>query len=291
MGRKCRRRWKNGNSKNIDAAALNRIASTDVIGVMAMNMDPAGLKEFLKTIGMDGMANMFLSKQNLTLDELLEASKGQFVMALSDLKMKDTVTTVSYDGSTPVTMPTTKSDMSFIFAANVNKKATFEKLQSMATAEAPAGSFVSQLTNDWFVAGNKTEAVNGFATGANTKHAFTEKLSGHPFGFYLDIQRLLKTNFTKDPFAQSMLAESAALWKDMVMVSNEYKNGASTSEFTVNFVDGKTNSLKQLNQYFEKLNAAKKANKVAMEHDINNMTTDSTAPLTQAPPAEAAPKN
>jgi len=273
-------KWK---FKNVDASVLDRIPSDNVIGVMAMNTDPQGLKEFLKTIGVDGMANMFLSKANTSLDEVLSATKGQFVMALSDLQMKDTTVhfqTASGDQS----FTSSKPDMSFLFATNVNQKASFEKLMNIVKPQVPEGSFAYQLNNDWFVAGNKAAAVNGFLSGNTTKHAFTDKISGHPFGFYLDVQRLLKTDFKGGAMAKSMLAESAAMWQDVVMVADEYKDGVATSEITINMVDGKTNSLKQLNQYAEKMHAAYKANKVAMENDMQNMSVDSTTTTTAPPP-------
>ena len=283
-------KWK---FKNVEASVLDRIPSDNVIGVMAMNMDPAALKDFLKTIGVDGMANMFLSKANTSLDEILNATKGQFVMALSDLQMKDT--TMRFQTSAgEQSYTSSKPDMSFIFATDVNQKASLEKLLNIVKPQIPEGSFAYQLNNDWFVAGNKPEAVNGFASGAKTKHAFADKISGHPFGLYLDVQRLLKTNFTKEPAAQSMLAASAAVWQDMVMVANEYKNGVATSDLTINMVDGKTNSLKQLNQYIEKMHAIHKANKVAMGNEGQDTpAVDSVAipGVMPPPPAVEEPKH
>lgn len=284
--RKAMDKWK---FRNVDASVLNRIPSNNVIGVMAMNMDPAAMKDFLKTIGVDGMANMFLSKANTSLDEVLSATKGQFVMAVSDLQMKDTVIrvqTAAGEQSYPVPA---KPDMSFLFATDVNQKASLQKLLDIVKPQLPEGSFSYQLNNDWFVAGNKPEAVNAFAAGNKTSHPFADKISGHPFGFYLDVQRLLKTNFSKDPYAQSMLAASAAVWQDVVMVANEYKNGVASADFTVNMVDGKTNSLKQLNQYIEKMHAADKAHKVAMGTDSQNMPADSATTTTE-PPAVVEPK-
>jgi hypothetical protein len=275
--------------KDIDPAVLDRIPSQNVIGVFAMNLDPMGIKEIFKTMGLDGMANMFLSKQNLTLDEVLDATKGQFVMALSDLQMKDT--TISYggkEGGQVSTFTTSRPDMSFLFAADVAKKATFDKLLTLAKTETPELPVTYQLNNEWFVAGNKQDAVTAFAAGNTTKHAFTEKLKGHYCGFYLDIQRLLKTEFSKDPSFKSMLGEAAAVWQDVVMVASEYKDGVATGEMTINFVDGKTNSLKQINQFIEKMNAAKKANKVAYEDNGVNVYADTTATFTTPPPPSPA---
>ncbi|RYF86919.1 MAG: DUF4836 family protein, partial [Chitinophagaceae bacterium] len=79
-------KWK---FKNVDAAVINRIPSENVIGAMAMNMDPQGLREFMKALGVDGFINMALQKMDMTMDEILSATKGEFVMALTDLQMKD----------------------------------------------------------------------------------------------------------------------------------------------------------------------------------------------------------
>lgn len=270
-------KWK---FKKVDAATVNRIPSQNVIGAMAMNMEPEGLKEFLKAIGMDGFINMALQKANMTIDEIIGATKGEFVMAVTDLQMKDTVITMpSYGDEQAMSMPTRTPDMNILFATTVNNKASFEKMMTTFTQEAGKIPFAYQLNNDWFVAGNKAETVNAFATGSgNNKHPFTDKISGHPFGFYLDIQRLLKTNFTEDPAAKSLLAESAAVWQDLVMVANEYKDGVASSELVINMVDTKTNSLKQLNNFVEKLNASRKANKVAFEGDRGVDSVEVAAP-------------
>lgn len=286
-GKEMQKAMANWKFKDIDPAVLDRIPSQNVIGVFAMNMDPMGLKEFFKTLGLDGMVNMVLSKQNLTLDELIGATKGQFVMAMTDLQMKDTTFNYGGEDSGQVSsFKTTQPDMTFLFAADVAKKPTFDKLLNLMKEESPEAKFAYQLNNDWFVAGNKAEAVNAFAAGTTTKHAFTDKLKGSYCGFYLDVQRLLKTNFTKEPMGQSMLSEAANVWQDVVMTCGEYKDGVATAEITINMVDTKTNSLKQINQFIERLNAAKKANKVAMEERMmNGMGIDSVA----APQVEALP--
>ena len=291
-GKEMQKAMANWKFKDIDPAVLDRIPSQNVIGVFAMNLDPLGLKEMIKALGFDGLANMFLAKQNLTLDELLSATKGQFVMALTDLQMKDTTITYGEAGDQAASFTTTRPDMSILFAADVAKKPTFDKLLGMVKEETPEMPFAYQLNNDWFVAGNKVDAVNAFAAGNTTKHSFTDKLKGSYCGFYLDVQRLLKTNFTKEPMGQSMLAEAAAVWQDVVMTAGEYKDGVATAEMTINFVDSKTNSLKQINQFIEKMNAAKKANKVAYEGNNGvEVYADSTeATLAPPPPVEASPK-
>lgn len=279
------------NFKKVDAAVLDRIPSENVIGVMAMNIDPMGIKEIFKTIGLDGMANMFLSEKGFTLDEVLGATKGEFVVAVSDLQMKDTTISFSYGEGQTYSNKISKPDVNVLVATSVNKKASFQKLLNIfnedSTEKLP---FTYQLNDEWFVAGNKPEAINAFVSGKTTKHVFTDKISGSYGGVYIDIQRLLNSNLSEKPAAKNMLAASAAVWKDLVAVTKEYKNGVATAEFTINMVDSKTNSLKQINQYIEKMNAINKEQRMAREKEtdifddsLNSMVPPPPPPVVEQP--------
>jgi hypothetical protein len=43
------------------------------------------------------------------------------------------------------------------------------------------------------------------------------------------------------------------MWQDVVASGGEYKDKATAFEFEINLVDKNTNSLKQLNQYIDKM--------------------------------------
>lgn len=276
-------------ARKIDADILKRIPSTDIIGVMAANVDPESLREFIKAMGADGFLNMMMAEANITTDDLFNATNGQFVMAITDLQMKDTTMSIDMGDGEDYSHTTSAPDMSFLFASNVNKKTSFEKLMTVVNQSGPSNAFAYKLDDKWFVAGNKTAAVDGFMAGKATNHSFADKISGYPFGFYLDLSRLLKTNFTKDSAAKEMLGQSAAVWQDMVATVGEFKNGYLSSEMVINMVDKKANSLKQLNQFFEKLNTIRKKNKVAMDDDMNSDTSGFDVMVTP-PPAEEVPE-
>jgi hypothetical protein len=285
MGKEMQELMKKWSSKNVEASVLNRIPSNNIIGVVAANVDPNSLQEFFKALGLDGIINMALSKQDLTLNELINATKGEFVLAFSDLSMQKQTFTLPADGDTPASNYTSqRPDLTVLFATNVNQKPTFDKLLNAMNEQAPAAPFAYKVNNDWFVASTKTEAVDGFLAGNSGRKDFADKISGHPFGMYLDFQRLLKTNFTEDASGKGMLSESASMWKDLVATGGEYKDGASRGEMVVNLVDSKTNSLKQLNRYFEKMYQASQKNKMAYESEPNDPdTTMATAPSAASP--------
>lgn len=276
--------FKKYEGRKVDAAVLNRIPSQNIIGVMAGNFDPESIKEFFKYIGADGFLNMMLAESNMTVDEIFDATTGQFVMALTDLQMKDTTITYDFGEGEPYTSTTSSPDMNVLFASGVNKKSLFEKMLTALKGEAPEMPFSYQLTDKWFAAGNKQATIDAFMTGKTTDHAFTSKISGHPFGMYLDLKRLLQTNFSKDSAAIEMLNASANVWEDMVATTNEFKDGSLTSEMVINMVDKKTNSLKQLNQFIEKMYTIQKKHKPAFDAMDEEIISDSL--MVMPPPAE-----
>jgi hypothetical protein len=254
--------------KNIDADVLARISAENVVGVFAMNYPPEGLKEFLKMLGVDGMANGFMGEMGYSVDEFVKANKGDLIVAVSDFEIKTVVDTMpAYEeGAAPYTYTKTDPSAKVLFAVSINDKPAFDKMVGIVKAkmgEIPEGSMpkISYTLNDkWFAAGNSEEQVNKFvAGGANNKQAFVSKLAGHPAGMYVDLQKILKTSeAAADSSSKAALTESVKLWEDILFTYGELGNGAMSSHCEINFVDKNTNSLKQLNQYADKLAATRK---------------------------------
>lgn len=255
--------------KNLDADALARIPSDNVTGVLAWNYPPEGLKEFLKLGGLDGMTNGFLGEMGYSIDEFVKANKGDLLVAVTDFNIKsEQVTYPSYEeGGAPYTYTKTTPDMKVLFAVSINDKPAFDKMVGIIKAkvgDVPEGSMpkISYSLNDkWFAAGNAEDQVNKFlAGGANNKQPFIGKISGHPFGMYVDLQKILKTSeaASTDSSTKVVLAESVKMWQDILATGGEINDGAMSSHFEINLVDKNTNSLKQLNQYADKLAATRK---------------------------------
>ena len=255
-------------SKNVSASLINRIPSQNVVGALAINIDPAGIREFLRAAGLDGMVNGFLGQVNYSLDELINATKGEFLVAVSDLQMKEQAVTLPpgyekyMDKNQIQNMRTTKPDMKLIFATSVNDRASFEKLINISKEKmGPATASVNFKLNDqWFVAGNNAEAVDQFLAGGNHNIPFADKISGHPFGLFVDIQKILQSGRTmlKNAADSAEYNVNSKMWRDITATGGEYKNASITSSMEVNLVDQSTNSLKQLNQYGNQMSAAKK---------------------------------
>ncbi|HYH16931.1 MAG TPA: hypothetical protein VD794_16980, partial [Flavisolibacter sp.] len=160
-------------------------------------------------------------------------------------------------------------DMKFLMAASVNNQAAFEKLvdiikkQPRDTANTSAVDY--KIENKWFAVSNEPGYTNKFLAGGNNKLAFTDKIAGHPFVGYFDIQKILKS--TESTMASELekgtMAASIRLWQDVVMYGGEYKNGKMTYKVDINLLDKNTNSLQQLNNYGAQLYTLNKQHKKA----------------------------
>jgi len=236
-----------------------------------MKIEPEGIKGFLKASGLDGMANGYLSQLNLTLDEIIQATKGQFLIAVSDLNFVDREVSVpdGYGGKS--NYQDSKTDVNILFASSVNNRQSFEKLLGIAKQQmsgADSSKIKLKVTDEWFVASNKTETADKFLAGGNNNLAFADKISGHPFGLYVDIQKFIKSRQLKlkNSYDSALYDANIKLWQDIVATGGEYKNGTSTGEFVLNLVDKSTNSLKQLNLYADKMANEQKKRRSEYDH-------------------------
>jgi hypothetical protein len=253
-------------SKEISADLVNRIPSQNVVAAFVMNYPPEGLKEFMRVLGVDGVVNGFLGEANYSIDEFIKANKGDMIIAVTDFSVAKRTDTMQMDGSKPMTYSQSGPTAKVLFATSINDKAAFDKLVGIVKAR---GGEISRgmpemtynINNNWFAIGNSGDHVNKFLAGGKNKQAFADKISGHPFGGYIDIQKLLKSMDADHTDSSGKVLSNASLkmWQDVIITGGEYKNGALAGEVEINFMDKNTNSLKQLSLYFEQLSKMMKS--------------------------------
>jgi Domain of unknown function (DUF4836) len=274
-------------AKPLSEDVINRIPSQNVVSVFAMNYPPAGLNEFLKATGIDGMTNGFLGRMGYSIEEFIKANKGELLISVSDLEIKTKEKVMDMgEGQEPYKYSTTEPDMKVLFAASVNDKPAFDKLIGIALAETKGMTSANtpeihyKLDNNWFAASNSQEHVEKFLAGGSTKNAVADKISGHPFGFYIDIQKIIKSGeaSVKDSSDKAAMTASVNMWQDAIATGGAYKDKALDFEFEINLVDKNTNSLKQLNQYINTMY------KIQSEKKKKYMDYDNSADTIAAPP-------
>ncbi|HUS01910.1 MAG TPA: DUF4836 family protein, partial [Chitinophagaceae bacterium] len=72
----------------INTDMIKRLPSQNVAGVMAFHFTPGNLLQMIKLTGLDGFINLFLGQKGLTLDDIMKATKGDILFAVTDVTLK-----------------------------------------------------------------------------------------------------------------------------------------------------------------------------------------------------------
>lgn len=251
------------NFGNASKDMVNRIPSQNVALAMVANYPPEVIRDVLKVSRLDGMVNSFLGNMNITLDDVIKSIKGEMVISVSDFKMKEQqVVKPAFYQEDPSGMPG-MPDMNILIAGSINDRASFDKVANVISTQfqgKPLPIPVNyKVENGWFAVSNSSQQVDQFLSGNGNQQAFADKISGHPYGMYIDIQKILSV--MNSPSGQNMFGgmimdASMKMWQDVVITAGEFKNGYMVSEMEINLVDKETNSLKQLYQYLGQIGNA-----------------------------------
>jgi hypothetical protein len=249
--------YKKYGGRNIDEDMLKRLPQKDVAAVFAMSFKPEGIKEFLKLLGVEGYANMGLAFAGFTLDDFIKANKGDILIAVSDFKKsKDTVVTDSAGNTTMANINKFSVSPDVLFATSIGDKDAFNMLIKAGEKfgkNIPADFPISYNSNGkYFGIGNSKENVDKFVAGTSSNNAdFINKITGNPFGGYINLQYLMRTfeSDVKDSSAKIAFDASVKMWDNVYMKGGKYEDGGMNQSIEINLLDKNTNSLKQLNQY------------------------------------------
>jgi hypothetical protein len=241
---------------NLNTDMLKKIPGQDVAFVFAMNYPPEGLKEILQLAGVDGIVNGLIGMLGISIDDFVKAMKGDMLFAVSDFNVKDTKS--SFDpGNDSMTFTKPEPDAKVLFATSINDKASFDKIADVLKKEISKQGGTEDLDkikytvkDNWLIAGNSQEIVDGFAAGKTNEHSFISKISGHPMGGYIDLKKILGSINSKETEEfKNIISGEGNIWDNIIFYGGEMKSGAMTGHFEVNMIDKKTNSLKQFNNY------------------------------------------
>jgi len=277
-----------GGSINTDM--IKTIPSQNVLGVLAMNYKPEAIKELIKLMGMDGFLNMYSSQMGFNLDDFVKANKGDLTLAFSDLSLKNGSALNNQAGEDSTMPPFTKPDFNVLFSVSIGDKTSFQKLldagKKIGGEMGRNDTSIAYGQNDKvFAITNHQHFLNDYLAGnANNKYDFIDKLSGHSVGLYIDIHKILSVVANEkinDADKKLLMDESLKLWNNIYVTTGDFKDNALTGHTEINLIDQSTNSLKQLNHYFD---AIAKVEKEKM--DKQKSETSITDSLMVPPPID-----
>jgi len=263
----------------INMDMIKNIPSQNVIGLLAFNFKPEGIKELIKLTGADGLVNTYAQQMGFSLDDISKATNGDFLLAFSDLKIPKTSVNKNDSSEDNSEYDNFKPEFNYIFSVGIGDKASFQKIINVLKktgSQMGADSLVNKyvMNDKTFAFGSSVDFANQYLAGkSNNKYDFSGDFSGHPFGFFLDIHKILSefSDFKSiDSSDRAMLNQSLNTWNNIICDGGDFKNNAFKFHTEINLVNKDTNSLKQLNNYFNEIYQLNKA-----EKDENTARLDS----------------
>ncbi len=272
--------YKKYSGSDFDKSMIKNIPSKNLAGLFAFNFKPEGVKEFLKLLNMDGLVNLGAAQAGFNLDDFVKANKGDIMIAVTDVR-QDSAAGQAAD---------------FIFAASINDKTSFNKIidagKKFGGPMLGADNKYAYNVNDkYFVfTNNKTVTDTYIAGTANTSFDFMDKISGGPFGGFVNFQYIfnnMKPKVSADSLDVEMYNASVKMWDNLLISGGNFKDGGLTQHWEVNMMDKNTNSLKQLNSYLGVVSniqekKKEKNNMAWMNEDVMSPAMDTTMMTSKA---------
>ncbi|TXJ28047.1 MAG: DUF4836 family protein [Chitinophagaceae bacterium] len=265
-------------SKGAGSELTGRLPNGDVLAAGVYSYPVGAITEMIKLIGADGLANAFLGQKGLSLDDIGKAFKGDLAFAVTDVVSRVDTVKYEYEGKTS-SYTTNKSEPQYVFGMAIDDQKSFDKIYNVFSEDLnkmPSGMADIKTEKGWLTVSNTPALTSGFLAG-NNKPAYADKISGHTLGVFFNLQKFMSLidSEMRDSASSKVLQLSKETWQDVTMYA-DYKGGTGSYQFDVNLINKGTNSLKQLNQYADKIVAIRNAERA--RYNVVDSTTATEEP-------------
>lgn len=267
--------YKKYSNDNVDESLISAIPSKDIDILVAYNLKPKMIEEFLKEFKLDGLANLGLVAMGTSMESIMSAFKGDMVMALTDMKAmaKDSV-------QSPMSYTTDFPDFNLSFAMALDDVSGFEKLLDKGVKQSlivkngnmytmpNGGEGALMYDKSKFVYSNKVNNAQQFMSGkGNAKEGIPadawKNIVGNPIAMYADVKKLMEVlpiePTTEDE--KKLLAEVKQMFTFAQIYGGKMKGNANHLEGNLFFSDKNENSMIQLINLGIKIKKAEDAKK------------------------------
>ncbi len=258
--------WKKYEGDDVDTKMIEQSPIQNAAAVIAMNYNPKGLKALLELTGLEGFANLGAGKLGFSVDDFINGQDGKMLLVVGDMA-KDT-----FGSAKPKAF----------FTVGIKDKVAFSKIINAAKKEAGMipSSEAEYVVNDKFFTLGTTGTASAFQAGkAKSNYTFLDKMKGGPMGGFINLDYILSSNNSRN----ATDSINVAMWDNVSFNGGNFKNGAINQHIEINMKDKKTNSLKQLNTYANKMAIEEKKRKSYYDdvkvEDVT-MAPDVVAPAT-----------
>jgi hypothetical protein len=294
--------YKKYGNMEADLEMLEKYPSQNITGFIVYGFDFRMIGDIVKSTGLDGIANMGLQSSGLTLDDILNAFKGQLVFVASDFEVKKKPSLYIEGDST------TSPESKWVFAMKVGDKAAFDKVMSspmlkgfftkqgngyVLTQDMPGMPAIS-ITDKLVTSASDSALLQNYLAGkgkaGGLDNDFVGKIKGNPMGAYVNFEKIVN-NIPDEEIPQegrALAGKFKGLLKDMTAVSNSFDGKTQHSEIVLNFKNETENSLVQLvNLGTEAAKYLEEKKKADAARAMSEMAADSADAAMHAAAAEA----
>ncbi|HRO41189.1 MAG TPA: DUF4836 family protein [Flavipsychrobacter sp.] len=263
-------------SKNADKELLERLPAQNLNMLMAFHLSTKGLKGLLEKIGVLGFANLALSSEGISTDDIFEAFTGDLGVAVNDFTMNYSSHRDSSKDSSTINYSSQNTTMNFLYTMKIGNKEKFNKLmtylqQKQLLTPIENNLFTSSFSdsmfltfdNNYIAVSNKSDYARAYLAGKfkaePTPAVIKNDVYNHPIGMYLSFQTILASI---KPHQNSGITDSVALQESRNLLDNlvfnggEYSKNAFSYKFALNLVNKKENAIFQLMNFAMKMNEA-----------------------------------
>ncbi len=256
----------NGKAFNTDMLKRSPIQK---VGIAAgFNYDPKGLLELVRLTGLEGFANLGAKQLGFSVDDFVNGTKGDLAVTVGDF---------------PDSLGMGSFNPQFVVTTSIGDKTSFAKLVAAGSklgGSMGAGNKYGFAQNDNYFALSSTKSLaDAYINGSvKNNYDFVNDISGQPIGGYINLQYLISALGTKqtDNFAKQETQISLAMWDHAMFKGGNWAGGALNQHTEILLMDKKSNSLRSLNDYANKMAIIEKQKQASIqtESQINNNRTD-----------------
>jgi hypothetical protein len=251
--------YKKYGNNTLDMDMLEKFPGDTIDAFLAYGFDLRMIGDIIKSTGTDGIVNMMMGKSGLTLDDVLNAFKGQMILAASDFSVKKKPLPYSPEDST------TSTDSKWVFSMKVGDKAAFEKLMNSPMVSGffhkEGDHYVMEqqlpnmpalsITDKFVTAASDSALLQQYLAGKNKARIdgdLAGKMKGNPMGAYINIEKLVQSipdsEIPED--GKPLALQVKNLLKDLTAVSQPFNGKLQESQVVLTFRNEQENSLVQL---------------------------------------------
>lgn len=274
---------------NVDKDLLNKISQKNLDFISAYKMSPMATLQTIDKLGLLGMANSYLKEADLSVEEVLSAFSGDWVLAINNFNL--TQETVYFDSSDKESAQINyRNNYDALFVFKLTNVETFKKIinwtvsygiftqTSQQSYTLNTRGLVSNdvpmliLKDNYAAFSNKKEvaenALQRNASNNPTSLLFKENIENNPIAIYYDYHNWVNNNLgllAIDKPDSTMLSASTNLIKNIVFNGGNLSNDAFQYHFNINMMNSETSSIIQLIDFGKVIKEAQQQTQTAIE--------------------------